>query len=36
VKDVWRAGVRVVEDGRHRHRDRIVARYRSAMNRLTA
>jgi len=36
VKDVWRAGVRVVEDGRHRHRERIVARHRSAMDRLTA
>ncbi len=36
VKEVWRAGVRVVEDGRHRYRDRIVARYRSAMGRLTA
>ena len=36
VKEVWRAGVRVVEDGRHRHRDRIVDRYRSAMDRLTA
>ena len=36
VKEVWRAGVRVVEDGRHRHRERIVARYRSTMDRLTA
>ena len=36
VKEVWRAGVRVVEDGRHRYRDRIVARYCSAMGRLTA
>lgn len=36
VKEVWRAGVRVVENGRHRYRDRIVARYRSAMDRLTA
>jgi formimidoylglutamate deiminase len=36
VKEVWRAGVRVVEDGRHRHRDRIVARYRAALDRLTA
>jgi formiminoglutamate deiminase len=36
VKEVWRAGVRVVEDGRHRHRDRIVDRYHSALDRLTA
>lgn len=36
VKDVWRGGVRVVTDGRHRHRERIVARYRSAMRRLLA
>ena len=36
VKEVWRAGVRVVEDGRHRYRDRIVARYRCALGRLTA
>jgi len=36
VKEVWRAGVRVVENGRHRYRNRIVARYRSAMDRLTA
>ncbi len=36
LKEVWRAGVRVVENGRHRHRDRIVARYRAALDRLTA
>jgi formiminoglutamate deiminase len=35
IKDVWRAGDRVVVDGRHRHRDRILSRYRSAMGRLT-
>lgn len=36
LKEVWRAGVRVVENGRHRHRDRIVARYRAALDRLIA
>ncbi|MFN9848316.1 MAG: formimidoylglutamate deiminase [Alphaproteobacteria bacterium] len=36
IKEVWRAGVRVVENGRHRYRDQIVARYHSAMDRLTA
>ncbi|MFT4935929.1 MAG: formimidoylglutamate deiminase [Pseudoalteromonas distincta] len=34
VKDVWRAGRKVVEDGRHHARDRIVARYRLALERL--
>ena len=31
VRDVEVAGVRVVEDGRHRHRDAIASRYRDAM-----
>jgi formiminoglutamate deiminase len=34
VKDVWRAGRKVVEDGRHHARDRIVARYRATLERL--
>lgn len=34
VQHVWRRGIRVVEDGRHRARDRIVARYRATMARL--
>lgn len=34
VKDVWRAGRKVVEDGRHHARDRIVARYRVTLDRL--
>lgn len=36
LKEVWRAGVRVVAEGRHSHRDRIEKRYRSAMDRLIA
>jgi formimidoylglutamate deiminase len=36
INEVWRAGVRVVGNGRHRYRDRIVARYCAAMDRLTA
>jgi formiminoglutamate deiminase len=31
---VWRAGEKVVIDGRHRHRDAIVARYRRALDSL--
>jgi formimidoylglutamate deiminase len=34
VRDVEVAGVRVVEDGRHRHRDAIAARFRQAMGTL--
>jgi formimidoylglutamate deiminase len=34
VKDVWRAGRKVVEDGRHHARDRVVARYRLTLERL--
>ncbi|MFO4987398.1 formimidoylglutamate deiminase, partial [Salmonella enterica subsp. enterica serovar 1,4,[5],12:i:-] len=34
VRDVEVAGVRVVEDGRHRDRDGIAARYRAAMKAL--
>jgi formimidoylglutamate deiminase len=33
---VWRAGEKVVIDGRHRHRDAIVARYRRALKKLLA
>ena len=36
VRDVEVAGVRVVEDGRHRDRDSVAARYREAMTRLLA
>lgn len=36
VKDVWRAGRHLVEEGRHHARDRIVARYRAALDRLLA
>jgi formiminoglutamate deiminase len=34
VRDVWRAGRKVVEDGRHHARARIVARYRRTLERL--
>ena len=34
VRDVEVAGVRVVEDGRHRERDEIASRYREAVGRL--
>ncbi len=34
VDCVWRAGVKVVADGRHRNRDAIVARYRRALKNL--
>jgi formimidoylglutamate deiminase len=34
VDCVWRAGEKVVVDGRHRHRDAIVARYREALKSL--
>jgi formimidoylglutamate deiminase len=33
---VWRAGVKVVSDGRHRDRSAIVARYAPALKRLRA
>jgi formimidoylglutamate deiminase len=33
---VWRAGVRVVSDGRHRERDAILVRYEKALRRLLA
>lgn len=36
VDCVWRGGVKRVENGRHRDRDAIEARYRVALNRLTA
>ena len=36
VRDVEVAGVRVVEDGRHRDRDAVAARYREAMKVLLA
>ena len=36
VRDVEVAGMRVVEDGRHRNRDAIAARYRAALQRLLA
>ena len=36
VRDVEVAGVRVVEDGRHRDRDAIASRYREAMKVLLA
>ncbi len=36
VDCVWRAGVKVVADGRHRNRDAIVARYRRALKNLLA
>lgn len=35
IEHVWRAGVQVVRDGRHRDRDTIEAAYRAAMTRLT-
>jgi cytosine/adenosine deaminase-related metal-dependent hydrolase len=34
VDCVWRAGEKVVINGRHRHRDAIVARYRQALDNL--
>ncbi|MEA3183218.1 MAG: formimidoylglutamate deiminase, partial [Gammaproteobacteria bacterium] len=34
VDCVWRAGEKVVVNGRHRHRDAIVARYRRALESL--
>ena len=34
VDCVWRAGEKVVSNGRHRHRDAIVARYRQALDNL--
>jgi formimidoylglutamate deiminase len=34
VQDVWRAGRKVVEEGRHHARDGIVARYRTTLERL--
>jgi formimidoylglutamate deiminase len=34
VDCVWRAGVKVVSGGRHRHRDPILARYRQALKHL--
>jgi len=34
VDCVWRAGEKVVSNGRHRHRDEIVARYRRALKSL--
>jgi formimidoylglutamate deiminase len=34
VDSVWRAGLRVVENGRHRHRAGIEQRYRAALERL--
>jgi cytosine/adenosine deaminase-related metal-dependent hydrolase len=34
VDCVWRAGEKVVVNGRHRHRDGIVARYRGALKNL--
>ena len=34
VQDVWRSGRKVVEDGRHQARTRIVARYRTTLERL--
>jgi len=36
VDCVWRGGVKVVEGGRHRHRDAIVARYGRALQQLLA
>jgi formimidoylglutamate deiminase len=36
VEAVWRHGVRVVKDGRHRDRDAIGARYRRVLSRLLA
>jgi formimidoylglutamate deiminase len=36
VDCVWRAGEKVVINGRHRHRDAIVARYRVALKKLLA
>jgi formimidoylglutamate deiminase len=36
VRDVEVAGARMVEDGRHRDRDAIAARYRAAMKTLLA
>ncbi|HET9330280.1 MAG TPA: hypothetical protein VFO23_07120, partial [Steroidobacteraceae bacterium] len=36
VDCVWRAGVKVVEGGRHRDRDTIVARYGRALQQLLA
>jgi cytosine/adenosine deaminase-related metal-dependent hydrolase len=33
---VWRAGVKVVSNGRHRDRDAILARYARALQRLRA
>ena len=36
VRDVEVAGVRVVEDGRHRDRDAVAARYREAIKALLA
>jgi formimidoylglutamate deiminase len=34
VDCVWRAGEKVVVEGRHRHRDALVARYRRALESL--
>lgn len=36
IESVWRRGERLVERGRHRHRDGIVARYVATLGRLTA
>jgi formimidoylglutamate deiminase len=36
VRDVEVAGERVVSDGRHRDREAVAARYRTAMQRLLA
>jgi cytosine/adenosine deaminase-related metal-dependent hydrolase len=34
IDNVWRAGEKVVVNGRHRHRDAIAARYRKALDSL--
>jgi cytosine/adenosine deaminase-related metal-dependent hydrolase len=36
IDRVWRGGVKVVADGRHIARERLEARYRSALARLIA
>lgn len=36
IGDVWAAGVHLVEDGRHRSRDAVVARFTTALKRLLA
>jgi cytosine/adenosine deaminase-related metal-dependent hydrolase len=36
IRSVERGGVRLVEQGRHRHRERLAGRYRKTLSRLLA